>query len=345
MAFRPRWHTVAAPLPSRHAPLHLFLVVLAVASTLLGAWGCTKSDPPQDDILALPADTTDIAPLDADRVAILRGDREKAVSVVSVHGETLAQFEVPPQTIALGYAGPDAVLDVIGGPHGVVELRGVGGGTEASIPVHGRVVAVAGIDAKRAFALIDGRPQTIDQLDFNTSRIVGKTVAPRDARSLAALPSGPDSSLLVGTSAAQIYERIPGATNWQRLPLPGTNPAYSFSGSAIYAFQTVGATKAVAVVVRPYLLQVRLFPVSFDAVNMRATDDGTLVIYERTAKAANMRLVPCGSPLLAVEPLQKRNRFFGGGAPWQLLGHAGPDPASLQATPLPEPTAGISAGC
>jgi len=312
---------------------------------MFGVPGCTKPDPPRDHIVGLPADSDDVVVIDAGHVAVLRGASQKAIGILALQdASTVAQFAVPDQTRSLAFAGTNALVDVIPGAHAMVELRSLGGALQAHVTLPHPILSVAGIDATRALVLVAGRPAHVAQVDFTAGRVTSNVVAPAGAVTLAALASGPDSSLLVGTVKGDLYERIAGATTWQHLPVNGTEPAYSFSGSAMYAFQQVAGSKVVAVISRTYQLPVRLFPVSLDAMWMRAVDDGTLALFERTATAANVRLIACSSRLLAVDPIQKRSRFFGGGAPWQVLGFATPDPTLTEA-PIPESTAGLGGGC
>jgi hypothetical protein len=87
-----------------------------------------------------------------------------------------------------------------------------------------------------------------------------------------------------------------------------------------------------------------LIPVALDARRMTTADDGSLLIFERAGSVANARFIPCRSPLLAIEPRIKHSKFFGGGAPWQLLGVATPDPDASEA-PQPDATGSKRAGC
>jgi hypothetical protein len=312
---------------------------------MFGVAGCTKPAAPRDHIVALPADADDVVVVDANHLAVLRGTSQKAITILTLQdGSMAALFAVPDQTRSLAFAGPNALVDVLPGAHATLELRSLGGGLQTHVSLPHPILSVAGIDATRALVLVAGRPPHVAQVDFNVGRITSSVAAPAGAVTLAALASGLDSSLLVGTVNGDLYERIAGATTWQHLPVNGTQPAYSFSGSAMYAFQSVAGSKVVAVIAREYQLPVRLFAVSLDAMWMRAVDDGTVAIFERTPTAANVRLIACSSRLLAVDPIQKRSRFFGGGAPWQLLGFATPDPTLTQA-PIPESTAGLGGGC
>jgi hypothetical protein len=148
--------------------------------------------------------------------------------------------------------------------------------------------------------------------------------------------------LLVGDSDARLSLLKPAARAWSSLRVPGTQPAFSPAGDAIYAFQRVASSRVIAVIALPPGLQVRIFPVSLEAVRMSAAPDGTLAIFERSAKTADVRFIACSSRLLAVAPRYKHGTFFGGGVPWQLVGLATPDP---QETEWPTPSGGVEMGC
>jgi hypothetical protein len=296
-------------------------------------------------IVPLPPDAIDVAVVNADSLAVLIGSSAKAFVVVSRRdGTPRANFAALPQTIALGFAGPDQFVDLLqDSPTSTVEVRSLGGEVQTSVSVQGKALSLAAQTEGLAYVLVAGSPPHIVNVDLKKGQLSGSIPAPTGAVSLSTGAPGPVTPFLVGTPDGSVFERIAGATEWRRLAITGANPTYSASGAAIYTLRRIGGSLLVAVSDVRSQLQVRLIPVALDASSMTTTDDGSLVLLERAARSANARFVPCGSPLLAIEPRFKAGKFFGGGAPWQLLGLATPDPSVVE-TPQPGPTS-INAGC
>ena len=298
-------------------------------------------------MVPLQAEAMDAVAVDPAHLAVLLGrNEERAVRIVSSRtGDSTAEFPVAAGAEQLGYAGAQSLLDSAAGPAGVVEIRSPAGAVTSTVKLGAPILALAGADERHAFALVGGRSPRVVEIDLTSARVAGAVEPPAGTVSLAAHASGPEASLVAGTRDGGIYLRLAGAPTWDRIAVDGNAPVFSLSGSAIYAFQTVGDSKGVAVIQLPSQLQVRLFPVSLDARRMFGIDDGTLGIFEQSGKAANVRLISCASPMLAVEARSKHSKFsFGDGQQWSLLGLATPDPDETQA-PRPDSTGAAYAGC
>jgi hypothetical protein len=322
------------------------LIAAACAGALVLFVGCSKKAPQAQSIVPLPPNAIDVAVLDAERLAVLIGSTSKAVMVVSRRdGATKANFAAPPQTVSLGRAGPNEFLSVMNErATSTLEVRSLGGELQRSVELPGRALSLAPQNGTLAYVLVSGSPPLIVDVDLIKAQLSGTVAAPPGAVSLSTGAPGPITPFLVGTADGSVYERIAGGTRWRRLEISGESPVYSASGAAIYTLHRIGDSRLVAITDGQSQLQVRLIPVALDTLGMKTSGDGALLVFEKTAKSANARFIPCGSPLLAIEPRFKRGKFFGGGAPWQLLGLATPDPG---ATGTPEPTATDSAeaGC
>lgn len=297
-------------------------------------------------IVPLPANAIDVAVLDAERLAVLIGSTSKAVVVLSRRdGRAQANLAAPPQAVALGRAGPDEFVDLLDdGANGTLEIRSIGGEVQRSVRIPGRALGLVPQNATLAYVLVSGSPPHIVDVDLARGLLSGSVPAPPGAVTLSTGAPGPVTPFLVGTADGSIFERIAGGTRWRRLAITGEDPVYSATGAAIYTLQRIAGSRLVAIADSRSQLQVRLIPVALDTRAMTTTDDGSLVVLERAPKSANVRFIPCGSPLLAIDPRFKAGKFFGGGAPWQLLGLATPD-RSMEGTPEPAATGPAVTGC
>jgi hypothetical protein len=328
------------------APRRPLKFAAACAGALALFVGCSSKAPPAQSIVPLPPSAIDVAVLDAHRLAVLIGSTSKAVVVLSRRdGSSQANLAASPQAVFLGRAGPDQFVDLLDdGANSTLQVRSLGGEVQRSVRIPGRALSLAPQNGTLAYVLVSGSPPHIVDVDLARGLLSGSVAAPPGAVTLSTGAPGPVTPFLVGTANGSVFERIAGGTQWRRLAITGEDPVYSASGAAIYTLRRIGDSRLVAITDGRSQLQVRLIPVALDTSAMTTSDDGALVVLERTPKSANARFIPCGSPLLAIEPRFKAGKFFGGGAPWQLLGLATPDP-SMEGTPEPSATGSAETGC
>jgi hypothetical protein len=290
--------------------------------------------PPDESRLALPAGSVDVIGLDWNQTAALvrRRGRAWVTALRRDTGEVTAQFDLPATTVSIAALDEARILALTSAaPHCELEVFSTGGQRLARFAFNATCPAAATAGGRAYVLFVGNRGRTVSSVDLQRGNIVRSFGAPPRAASLDAFAEGYDASLVVGTTDGALWQRDSGIESWERIATFGSKPVYAKSGNAIYALQRILGDAFVAVIARPFDLQVRLFPVASHTERMTEAAGSSLVVLERTAGSASARIINCRSPLLAVSAYSaKHGKYYD-------EGHE-PDVASTL-PPTPEPLA------